>query len=475
MLFNTSDFVAFLAVTALVHGVLPVRLRSWWLLVASFAFYFTWSVVHAAVLVGATLVAHLSVRRVFDASDERTKLAATIAGVTLLVLSLAAFKYGRALSGGVLRLAAPVGISYYTFKLVSYVVDACWGKLGEPRSFFDVARYAAFFPQILSGPIQRPRDFFEGEQKPLEASLVVSGLRLMLFGYFKKLVVADRAALMVDQVYAHPHKHPTEILWLTAYLFSIQLYADFSGFTDIAIGAGRLFGVRSPKNFDSPYYAANVQEFWRRWHMSLTTWLGDYVFTPLRMALRERGTLGLVVSITINMLAIGIWHGPKLTFVLFGLVNAVYVCVSALTLQRRSKWFKKHPALARARAIGGPLVVFHLMTIAFIAFRAESVPDAIFVTKEFVRGFVVGPAHVLAFARGTAWATLEGWSTRHVLMLAFGVGVMELVHVLQTRGRVTQLLEARPRWQRWAVYYALIAAIALLSMQKSQSFIYYKF
>src|SRR5262249_11326800 len=135
-----------------------------------------------------------------------------------------------------------------------YVVDGYWGKRGPSRPLLDVARYAAFFPQILSGPIQRPADFFaqtEGGPEP-EAGLAVTGLRLMLFGYFKKLVVADRAGLLVAQVYAHPHRHPTELVWLAAYLYAIQLYADFSGLSDIAIGAGRLFGVRAPKNFDSP-------------------------------------------------------------------------------------------------------------------------------------------------------------------------------------------------------------------------------
>jgi hypothetical protein len=475
MLFNSVDFLAFLAVTAIVHVVLPARHRRWWLLAASFGFYFTWSVVHAFVLLGATLVAWLAGRRIAEARDETSKLGVTIAAVALLVSSLGAFKYGRAIPGGFIALAAPVGISYYTFKLVSYVVDGYWGKLGEPRSFWAVARYAAFFPQILSGPIQRPKDFFENEAAPLDASLAVSGLRLMLFGYFKKLVVADRLAAIVDQVYAHPRSHPTELLWLAAYLFSIQLYADFSGFTDIAIGAGRLFGVRAPKNFDSPYYAPNIQEFWRRWHMSLSSWLGDYVFTPLRMALRDRGNVGLVVAITINMVAIGVWHGPSWTFVLFGMINALYVSVSALTLQKRNKWLKRRPGVQRAHAFVGPIVVFHMMTFAFIAFRAESLGDALFVMMEFARGLVVGPLRALSFVRGTAWATVEGWSSRHVLMVGFGVGVMEVVHLLQSRGRLASALEARPRWQRWTLYYALIAAILLLSVQKSQAFIYYKF
>src|SRR5262249_11783766 len=150
-------------------------------------------------------------------------------------------------------------------------------------------------------------------ERPADVAATVIGMRLILFGYFKKLVVADRAALLVDAVFADPAKSGTTLAWLAAYLYAIQLYADFSGLTDMAIGAGQLFGVKAPPNFDSPFYAPNIQDFWRRWHMSLTTWLGDYVFTPLRMAMRNWGDFGLVIAIAINMLAIGVWHGARWT------------------------------------------------------------------------------------------------------------------------------------------------------------------
>lgn len=475
MLFNSYSFVAFLVLSAVVFHAAPLRARAWILFVVSAAYILSFGVLPAAVLFGSSLVAWWAARKIRaarDGDEARTKNLAV--GVIVLLGVLALFKYGRALSGGALSLAAPVGISYYTFKLVSYVVDTYWEKIETDHDVFAVLRYAAFFPQILSGPIQRADDFFRQEKEPIaaEVPMITMGLRLLLFGFFKKLVVADRAALLVDQVYARPHAHPSEILFFAPYLYAVQLYADFSGFTDMAIGAGCMFGVRGPPNFDNPYYAPNIQEFWRRWHMSLSSWLGDYVFTPLRMALREHGNAGLVVAITINMLAIGVWHGPSLTFVLFGAINAVYMSVSALTLGRRNKWFKKRPALARVRRVVGAAIVFQLMVIAFVPFRAATLSDAWFVFGQMVRG---APRGVVELAHpAVLFRSLDGWNTRHFGILLVGVAVMEVVHVLRAK-RGAEPLERRPTWMRWAAYYALFVATAVFGMAQSSTFIYFKF
>src|SRR5262249_54419143 len=155
---------------------------------------------------------------------------------------------------------------------------------------------------------------------------------------------------------------------LAAYLFAIQLYADFSGLTDIAIGSARLLGLRSPANFDAPFLAENIQDFWRRWHMTLTSWLREYVFTPLHLALRNWGQAGLIVSLAINMLAIGLWHGPRLTYVMFGLIHAAYLIGSSLTLRGRTKWLRSRPLLRRAHAVVGPLVTFNMVVLSFVLF-----------------------------------------------------------------------------------------------------------
>jgi alginate O-acetyltransferase complex protein AlgI len=484
VVFNSFAFPVFLAVAFLAYLACPVRWRAACLLVLSLGFYALWSLPHLGLLIAATGVAWVFARRVAATEDESARQRNVFAGVLILLGVLVAFKYGTtavrsAGFQGLLDYAVPVGISYYTFKLIGYLVDTHWGKVKTAHGFSGLLRYAAFFPQILSGPIQRADDYLsqqKGQPGP-NVRLASSALRLILFGFFKKLVVADRAAILVDQVYARPAAFPAITVWLICYLYAIQLYADFSGFTDIAIGVGRLFGIRSPKNFDSPYYAPNIQEFWRRWHMSLTSWLTDYVFTPLRMATRNWGQLGLVASIVINMLAIGIWHGPSWTFVLFGAINAVYVVFSALTLKRRNKWFARYPRLASARAVAGPLVVFHLMVIAFIPFRASTISDAWLVFTSFANGFVELPALLLGVLTRSApsFGPLETWSSVHTVLLLGSVCLMEALHLLQSRGGGARAVEARPRVIRWAAYYALALAIVLFARPGQQASIYFRF
>lgn len=476
MLFNSYAFVAFLLVVVVVYHAAPLRARSGIVLAASLVFYGTFGLPHVATLLASCAVAWWAANRIRETSEENDRVRTRTVAIAVIVLlsSLSLFKYGGALSKGALSLAAPIGISYYTFKLISYVVDSYWGKLEKDYGYVGVLRYASFFPQILSGPIQRPADFFEQEEKPraAEVPMIVRGLQFMLFGFFEKLVVADRAALLVDQVYTNPAAHPPEVLWIAPYVYAIQLYADFSGFTHLAIGAGCMIGVEGPPNFDNPYYAANIQDFWRRWHMSLSSWLGDYVFTPLRMSLRNWGNVGLVFAITINMLAIGTWHGPSLTFVLFGAINALYMSVSALTLTKRNKWFKKRPGLTKIRRVLGALVVFHLMVIAFIPFRASTVADTLTVFRGFFTGAPAGLRllpHPMVLLR-----TVDGFGMQHLGLLAFGVVIMEAIHLGRAMG-VAPKFDARPTWMRWGAYYALFVATAIFAMARSSAFIYFKF
>ena len=480
MLFNSAAFVCFLIVAAALHWIIPPRARPGFVLACSLGFYALFDVPHTLLLIGCAIVAYIFARLIAQSSDERVQQRLVVAAVIGLLAVLATFKYvGAGLSslgiGGTLAtLAIPVGISYYLFKLISYVVDVYWGDVEARRDPWSVLRYAAFFPQILAGPIQRSDDFFarEREAQSPDPGLLVAGFRLILFGFFKKTVIADRAAIVVDQVFANPLHYPTYTRWVAAYLFAVQLYADFSGLTDIAIGAGCLFGIRAPKNFDSPFYAANIQEFWRRWHMTLTDWVRRYVFTPLHLTLRDLGRIGLVIAIVANMVAIGLWHGARLNYVAFGVIVAGYVAVSALTLRRRDKFFARHPRLERVRRFVGPLVTFHMMVVALVVFRSNSLADALAMVTGFAEGFVSGPAALLS---GPVDWFLQRWSASQSMLLAAGIAVMELGHWLQSRDRWFEQLDAPPRVVRWGLYYALVLAILLLAPLQMQQFIYAQF
>jgi alginate O-acetyltransferase complex protein AlgI len=481
MLFNSASFVVFLTAAATLHWMIPARARRGFVLACSLGFYALFDVPHTALLICCGLIAYALALGIARTSDERAQARLVAAAVVLLLAVLATFKYlgvglaAAGVGGTLASLAIPIGISYYIFKLISYVVDVYWGDVEARRDPWSVLRYAAFFPQIVAGPIQRSGDFFEREaeaQVP-KPGLLVAGFRLILFGFFKKAVIADRAAILVDQVFAAPHRYPSCTRWAAAYLFALQLYADFSGLTDIAIGTGCLFGVRAPKNFDSPFYAANIQDFWRRWHMTLTDWLRRYLFTPLHMTLRDLGKLGLVIAIAVNMLAIGIWHGARASYVVFGAIIACYVAGSALTLRARDKFFARHPRLARVRRYAGPLVTLHMMVVALVVFRAETFGDARAILRGFVAGFVSGPAALLSDSAN--WGVLKGWTTQQWMLLAGGVAVMELGHRLQASNEWLEGLDARPLAFRWGLYYALVLAILFLAPLQTQTFIYAKF
>jgi D-alanyl-lipoteichoic acid acyltransferase DltB (MBOAT superfamily) len=375
MTYTSIAFLVAVTVAVILYRLCPVRLRSAFLLITSYGFYCTWSPKLAVALAGATIVSFFAAKWTGDPqSPHRARIAAL--GVTLLLAGyLTFFKFAAITSlAGLGRMALPLGVSYYTFKLISYIMDTYWGKVEPEPRFIPFAAYVAFFPQIIAGPIQRPGDFLS-QMPPLQTA-VSEGLPRIVWGLVKKLVVADQLAQTVGYVFNHMHALQGAPLLLGFYLFPIQLYADFSGLTDIAIGIGLLFGVRSPENFNRPFTATTITDFWRRWHISLTSWLGDYVFTPLRMATRSLGNTGLSFSIVVNTVAIGLWHGFSWGYFAFGLMHGGYIVTEALTTRKRSRFFKSHPHLNAAGDWLGRFYVFHAAAIAFLFFRAPKFADA---------------------------------------------------------------------------------------------------
>jgi alginate O-acetyltransferase complex protein AlgI len=471
MAFLSMPFALFLGLIVAAFQFSPARWRPLLLLGASYAFYATWSPGHALLLFGVTLVAHQAALGVEGRKTETGKLRLAIAAVAALTMLLVGFKLARPIadwsaarsgvgSGGpALRILLPLGLSYYLFKLIGYVLDVHWETIRAERSLSRVALYASFFPQIVSGPIQRAGDFFDqlGALEPLDPSSVTAGLRRILLGLVKKLVIADRLAALVDSVHARPGSFSSLELVLGAYLFAIQLYADFSGVTDIAIGLGQLLGIKGPENFDLPFFSRNVQEYWRRWHMSLTSWLVDYLFTPLRMALRDLGGFGLALAILVNMLAIGLWHGVTWTYALFGLLNGVYVVVSVFTSRRRDAFFVSHPALARLRVVTGPIATFHLVVVSLIVFRADSLASA-----------------TAYLPMRLDFRLLQ--VTPQALLVILGLyTATEFVNWAMRRPEWERRFEGSPRAYRWGLYYVSILLALALGHLGEQQFIYAQF
>lgn len=474
--FVSPMFWLLMLLVVVVFHTLPLPWRPTYLLVMSYGLYAIWEPVGTALLGGATLIGYFVALRIAPLNREPTAaeppaqaLRWLTLGVVTFISSLVFFKYVPPLvTGRWASFIAPIGLSYYTFRLVSYVVDVYWEKYLPERSLVKLALYVSFFPQIVSGPIQQPKDFLEqiAEPRVVSSERVISGLRLILFGLFKKIVVSNWLSVVVGNVFDAPHSHTGLAFLVGAYAFAFQLYADFSGLTDIALGLGRLFGISGPRNFDSPFYAPNIQSFWRRWHMSLTSWLGIYVFTPLRMLFRNWGTAGLTGVIMINMMLIGLWHAASWPFLAFGILNGIYMVVSVMTLKSRDKYFMKHPRWQFARTLIAPLITFHLVVIAFVFVRAHTLSDAWWIISHLVPTNIGG----------------DGMGLRQLGLLSdlgllgvLGIPVMEFIHFAQRRPQLRQWIDTRPVWFRWANYYVIVVAIFLFGHHDVQGFIYAQF
>jgi alginate O-acetyltransferase complex protein AlgI len=452
--YTSLEFLLFVSVAVVLCQFCPVRFRSVLLLAASYGFYLTWSAPAAAALAAVTVLTFVAGKWVANSeSPHRAKILATFV-VCLLTGYLAFFKIAAALPSGTPgRMAMPLGMSYYTFKLIAYVMDVYWGKLAPERRFLAFASYVAFFPQIVAGPIQRPGDFLR--QSPPVYTAVRRGVPRIAWGLAKKVLIADNLEAAINYLFGHVTSLHGAQLLAGFYLFPLYLYVDFSGLTDIAIGTGLLFGIEAPENFNRPFTASAISEYWRRWHMSRTSWLGDYVLSPLRMATRAAGAGGLAFSLTVNMVAIGMWHGVTWGYLVFSLINAAALVADALTSRRRARFFKANPRLNSWGARLGVLFTFHLVATALVFFRAQSIQDAWWLLGHALNGltsFGADMAHLAAIAGAGSF----------VAGLA-GLGVLELCERYRPDRWWLRIEVKLPWWlQRLAVSTATVVLLAVI-------------
>lgn len=341
---NSLTFLAFFIIVFFVY-YLPLKgkgkAQNFWLLICS---YFSYGVAEwkmVPLLLFATLAFYGLGIAIEKCSRSRERLASwlTVGGTTLGICLLVYFKYlnffidsfirlmngiGFHTNGITLHILMPLGISFFTFKLISYLIEVHRRHIEPCTDFVAFATYISFFPTILSGPIDRPNAFLPQlrEGRLFQESLAADGCRQILWGLFKKCVIADNLAFVTASSWSNVDLHGSAIL-IVVLLFPLQLYADFSGYSDMAIGVGKLLGLRIAKNFNYPFFALNIAEYWRRWHISLTSWLTDYVFIPLNLHFRDWGKAGVMIAIFINLVLIGMWHGANLTFVVFGVYHGI--------------------------------------------------------------------------------------------------------------------------------------------------------
>lgn len=283
----------------------------------------------------------------------------------------------------ILNILLPLGLSFHTFQAMSYTIEVYKGNQKAEKHFGIYALYVMFYPQLVAGPIERPQHMLHQfyEKKDLNYERIISGLRLMLLGFFKKIVIADRLGIYVDSIYQYPtHANSISIL-IASFFFAFQVYCDFSGYSDIAIGSAKVLGYDLMKNFNKPFISKNITEFWRRWHISLSTWFNDYLFTPLVIAKRDWGKWAVVFALIITFLISGLWHGAGWAFLIFGLLYGLAMSFEFLTKRTRSMLSKKIPKLTYD--IASQVLTFSYVCIALIFFRAGTINKATLIFKSF--------------------------------------------------------------------------------------------
>ena len=360
----------------------------------------------------------------------------------------------------------PVGISFYTFQTFGYTLDVYNEELDAEPNFLTFALYVSFFPQLVAGPIERAGSLLPQlkEKYDLLYENCADGFRLILIGFFKKVVVADRLAIYVNQVFENPDAYSGGSVVMAAVFFTLQIYCDFSGYSDIAIGTAKLFGVDLMENFRGPLFSKSVTEFWRRWHISLSTWFRDYLYTPIAFSMRSMGKYNYVFPILISFTVIGIWHGANWTFIVFGFLHALVLLYEALTRDLRMGLSEKLPAFVTGGV--GMLLTFSFYVYTCLIFRAENMGHVVELTQAMFQ-----------FEKPSLLTTLTKSSERFDVYLCFALIIPVVIfHFIEYKNGVIAFFENMLRPIRWAVYIVLVLVICTLGVFNSyQEFIYFQF
>lgn len=481
MQFNSIDFLIYFPIVTLLYFLLPQKIKWVWLLACSVYFYMCWKAKYIILIGFSILVTYAGSLLIQRWRQKRPALARlTLAGVLLSNFAvLFAFKYygffssvlETASAGHLLlpafRFALPVGISFYTFQALGYSIDVYRGDLKAERNPFRYALFVCFFPQLVAGPIERATNLLPQfyERHSFDYDRMKQGLLLMGWGLFQKIVIADRMAVIVDHVYGEYQTAPGSALAVATVAFSFQIYCDFASYSNIAIGAAQVLGYRLMQNFNAPYLACSIKEFWRRWHISLSTWFKDYLYIPLGGS--RRGTARTCLNVMIVFLVSGLWHGAAANFVVWGALHGLFQVVQTL-------WYK---ANARRLQTAGSLLppaaarlgTFVLVNIAWVFFRAESISQA----------------GAILFRISTRWAespfTLAalGLSLPDCVVGILAVGLLIAVDVISQKRDLRQWLVNLPLAAQWLIYLGGIAVVAVFGVYgpeyETAPFIYFQF
>jgi alginate O-acetyltransferase complex protein AlgI len=481
MLFNSFQFLFFFIIVTSLYFYLPYNKRWFLLLAASCYFYMAFVPIYILILGFTIVIDYYAGIWIENATGARRKLFLTCSLIANIGV-LAIFKYYNFLNDNFsflmqgfgadnpipyLSILLPVGLSFHTFQAMSYTIEVYRGNEKAERHFGIYALYVMFYPQLVAGPIERPQNLlYQFRQKhDFDYTGVTSGLRLMLWGLFKKVVIADRLAIAVDAVYNNPQEHSNANLILATFYFAFQIFCDFSGYSDMAIGAARVMGFKLMNNFNGPYHAKSVQEFWSKWHISLSTWFKDYLYIPLggnRVSV-PRWCFNTFIVFLIS----GLWHGASWNFVIWGALHGFYIIFASLTSKPREAinsalGINKLPYLKT-------FTTFILVSFAWIFFRADTFETAKYIISHL--GLGVQEIYTSVISKQPAFDYL-GISKIFALSLIL---FLEIVNYLKINYNISNWFTKQPLAVRWSVYFILVFTIMAFGVFDDRQFIYFQF
>lgn len=484
MLFNSLHFVLFFIIVTTLYYVLPHKLRIIMLLLVSCYFYMSFVPKYILILLFAITVDYFAGIYLEKLEGENRKLLLILSVLTNVGL-LFVFKYFNFFNNNIAKLASflhwnypieglsiilPIGLSFHTFQSLSYVIEVYRKKQKAEKSFIIYALYVMFYPQLVAGPIERPQNvlhqFHERHEFNFEG--FIFGLKIMLWGFFKKMVIADRLAIYVNKVYSSPESYSGIALVAATVFFAFEIYCDFSGYSDIAIGSAKTMGFKLMDNFRQPYFSKTVSEFWRRWHISLSTWFKDYLYIPLggNRVSSWRRNFNLLITFAIS----GLWHGANFTYIIWGSLNGIFLILENLvrnfetSFKSRLKGTLGSSIYLLIRAF----ITFFLVCFAWIFFRATSVSSAMYIIKRMF--------HFNGFGKVSSLfgVTSYGEFMLCVILILF----LMLIDYINIKKGMWEFFDKKPLAFRWSFYYLLIFAILILGVYDvatKTSFIYFQF
>ena len=486
MTFNSWEFLLFYPIVALLYFTLPKKLKWPMLLVASYYFYMCYQAELVFLILGTTLISWIA-SNIIDRNRDKVILKKICLTVTLIVCLgvLFFYKYFNFLSdsvcgiialfGGtpspvVLNLILPVGVSFYTFQTLSYVIDVYRGDIETERNFFFYALFVSFFPQLVAGPIERPGNLIPQLKTPNrpDKENAIKGAKHMMVGFFKKVCVADIISVYVNSIYNDVENATALGVIIATALFAVQIYCDFSGYTDIAIGCARIMGIRLMKNFDHPYTATTIKEFWSRWHISLSTWFKDYLYIPLGGSRCKKWRH--LMNLFIVFLVSGLWHGAAWTYVIWGAIHGVYQIIGNLTYKKRNQLLSRvglEPCGALVKWVRR-VIVFVLADFAWLFFRANNTSEAFSLIRTLGTGWDKGLSETL---------THMGLGITEILIVVLSIATLTMIdHILKYEDELGgSYILTRNGSFIYYVWMIMFAWAILLSKDMSSTFIYFQF